>query len=194
MKKIYILVNIFLFAFSNQSLGSEAGMPQLNPDFWSAQIFWLLIIFSFLYIIIWKVFLPKVTYSLENRKSKIVNDLNEAQKLKEGAEKKLNEYQKLIEASKKEAQKIIDDGRKKLEKDIDEKKQKFNEEIEKELAAVEKEIKNLKKNSLPNINKIAAEITADVIKKVINVEVNKSNAAAIIDGITKKKIEKIYDN
>ena len=124
----------------------------------------------------------------------MINDLDEAQKLKEGAEKKLNEYQKLIEASKKEAQKIIDDGRKKLEKDIDEKKQKFNEEIEKELAAVEKEIKNLKKNSLPNINKIAAEITADVIKKVINVEVNKSNAAAIIDGITKKKIEKIYDN
>jgi len=194
MKKIYILINIALFAFTNQSLSSEAGMPQLNTDFWSAQIFWLLIIFSFLYIIIWKVFLPKITYSLENRKSKIVNDLNEAQKLKESAEKKFNEYQKIIDDSKKEAQKIIEDDRKKLEKNINEKKQKFNEEIEKELMAVEKEIKDSKKNSLPSISAISAEITTDVIKKIINVEVNKSNAAAIIEDIAKRKMEKTYDN
>ena len=31
----------------NQALGSEAGMPQLNPEFWAAQIFWLILIFSF---------------------------------------------------------------------------------------------------------------------------------------------------
>ena len=66
-------------------------MPQLNPEFWIAQIFWLITIFSSLYLIIWKIFLPKITYSIENRKSKIVNDLNEAQKLKENAEKKLEE-------------------------------------------------------------------------------------------------------
>ena len=67
--------------------GAEVGMPQLNPEFWPAQIFWLVLIFSGLYIIIWKVFLPKVTNSIENRKSKIVNDLDMAEKLKENAEK-----------------------------------------------------------------------------------------------------------
>ena len=45
----------------------------------------------------WKVFLPKITYSIENRKSKIVSDINEAQKLKDIAEKKLKEYEKIIE-------------------------------------------------------------------------------------------------
>ena len=98
----------------DHAYASEAGMPQLNPEFWGAQIFWLIVIFSFLYLIVWKVFLPKITYSIESRKSKLVNDLNEAQKLKENAEKKLLEYNNIIEISKREAKKIIDEGKKNL--------------------------------------------------------------------------------
>ena len=41
--------------------------------------------------------------------------LHEAQKLKENAEKKLKEYNEIIENSKKEAKKIIDDSKKKLD-------------------------------------------------------------------------------
>ena len=166
-------------------------MPQLNPEFWTAQIFWLILIFSSLYLIIWKIFLPRITYSIENRKSKIVNDLNEAQKLKENAEKKLKEYNEIIENSKKDAKKIIEDSKKKLDRSIEDKKQKFNNEIEKELAAVEKEIRDLKKTSMPNISKIAAETSAEIIKRIIDIEVNKSNVSAIVGDIAKRKVEKL---
>ena len=101
---------------ANQAFGAEGGMPQLNPEFWASQIFWLILIFSGLYIVIWKIFLPKVTDSIENRKSRIINDLNETQKLKENAEKKLREYNKIIEDTKKEARKIIEDNKKKTGK------------------------------------------------------------------------------
>ena len=176
--------------YANQALGTEAGMPQLDPEFWSAQIFWLILIFSSLYLIIWKIFLPKITYSIENRKSKVVNDLNEAQKLKENAEKKLNEYNIIIENSKKEAKKIIEDSRKEIDNDIKNKTQKFNDEIKKELMAAEKEIKDLKKSSISNISKIAAEISTEIIKQIINTEMNKSSASAIVNDIVKRKIEK----
>ena len=113
MKIFYFTFCIALVANAGKSFAAEAGMPQLNPEFWLAQIFWLILIFSSLYLIIWKIFLPRITYSVENRKSKIVNDLDEAQKLKESAEKKLNEYKAIIENSKKEAKKIIEDSKKK---------------------------------------------------------------------------------
>ena len=173
----------------NQAYGSETGMPQLNPEFWTAQIFWLILIFSSLYLIIWKIFLPRITYSIENRKSRVVNDLDEAQKLKENAEKKLKEYNEIIENSKKEAKKIIEDNKKKLDRDIEDKKNKLNSEIEKELAAVEKEIKDLKKSSLSNISKIAAETSADIITQIIDTNVNNSNGSAIINDIAKRKME-----
>ena len=181
---IVLLINI------NQSFGAEGGMPQLNTEFWASQIFWLILIFSSLYIIIWKIFLPKITDSIENRKSRVIGDLNGAQKLKENAEKILGEYNKIIEDTKKEAKRIIEDDKKKLENDIKNKKQKFNEEIEKELMSVEKEIKSLKKSSISSINKIAVEVSSEVIKQLVGTGVNMSNVSAIIEDISKRKIEK----
>ena len=87
MKSFCFALCIALIVYVNQAFGSEAGMPQLNPEFWAAQIFWLIIIFSSLYLIIWKIFLPKITYGIENRKSRIVNDLNATQKLKDSGKK-----------------------------------------------------------------------------------------------------------
>ena len=185
------IIFCFVIVFStNNAMSSESGMPQLNPEFWIAQAFWLILIFSILYLLIWKIFLPKITYSIENRKSRIVNDLDEALKLKENAEKKLKEYNEIIENSKKEAQKIIDDSKKKLDKDIENKKQKFSDEIEKELVSTEKEIKDLKKSSISNINNIAAETSAEVIKQIIDTEVNRSNVSAVVEDIVKREIEK----
>ena len=190
MKNFRFALCITLIVCVNQAFGSETGMPQLNPEFWTAQIFWLIVIFSSLYLIIWKIFLPRITYSIENRKSRIVNDLDEAQKLKDNAEKKLKEYNEIIEKTKKEAKKIIDDSKKRLDRDIENKKQKFNDEIEKELAATEKEIKDLKKTSTSNVADIAAETSAEIIRQIINTEVNKSNVSAIANEITKKEMEK----
>ena len=190
MKNFCFALCMALIFYVNQAFGSEAGMPQLNPEFWTAQVFWLILIFSSLYLIIWKIFLPRITYSIENRKSRIVNDLDEALKLKENAEKKLKEYNEIIENSKKEAQKIIDDSKKKLDKDIENKKQKFSDEIEKELVSTEKEIKDLKKSSISNINTIATETASEVIKQIINIEVNKSSASAIVSDLVKRKLEK----
>ena len=190
MKKLCIALCFASVFYVNKSFGSEAGMPQLNPEFWSAQVFWLILIFSTLYLIIWKIFLPKITYSIESRKSRMVNNLDEAQKLKDSAEIKLKEYNKIIENSKNEAKKIIDEERKKLDKDIEIKKKNFSSQIEKELTSVEKEIKDLKKTSLLNISKIASETSAELIKNIVNTEVNKSNVAAVVDDIIKRNKEK----
>ena len=190
MRNLCFASCIVLVLNTNQAFGAEGGMPQLNPEFWASQIFWLILIFSSLYIIMWKIFLPKISDSIENRKSRVIGDLNETQKLKENAEKKLREYNKIIDDTKKEAKKIIEDNKKKLENDIKSKKQKFNEEIEKELKSVEKEIKSLKKSSISSINKIAAEVSSEVIKQLVGTSVNMSNVSAIVEDISKKEVEK----
>ena len=190
MKNLCFVTCILLLFNINRVLGAEVGMPQLNPEFWTSQIFWLILIFSTLYAIIWKIFLPKITDGIENRKSRIVNDLNETQKFKENAEKKLREYNKIIEDAKKEAKSIIENNKKKLENDIKNKKQKFNEDIEKELVNVENEIKNLKKTSISNINKIAVEVSSAMIRQIVGTEMNMSKVSSIVEDISKKEIEK----
>ena len=84
-------VGCFIF-LTVKSFGSEEGMPQLNPEYWFSQIFWLLLIFGALYVFLWKTILPKITRNLENRKSKILADLDDAESSKQTLEKKISEY------------------------------------------------------------------------------------------------------
>ena len=190
MRKFFSITCFVLVLSYTRAFAADEGMPQLNPEFWAAQIFWLVLIFSTLYIAISKIFLPKIINVIENRKLKIVTDIDEAQKLKESAENKLKEYNQVIENSKKEAQKLMRDNKKQLDIDIEQKKQKFTEEIEKELINVEQEIKELKKTSLLSINKIATEITNDLLKKIMGANSNMSNVSAIVEDVSKKEVEK----
>ena len=85
---------------------------------------------------------------------------------------------------------LLQQNKRKLENDIKIKKQKFDEEIENELMSVEKEIENFKKTSIPNINKIAVEISSEMIRQIVGTEMNASKVSAIVEDISKKKIEK----
>ena len=60
MRNFCFALCIALIVYVNQAFGSEAGMPQLNPEFWASQTFWLILIFTSLYLIISKIFLPKI--------------------------------------------------------------------------------------------------------------------------------------
>ena len=58
MFKDYLIFVGFFSLLSGKSFGSEEGMPQLNPEYWLSQIFWVIVIFGTMYIILWKIILP----------------------------------------------------------------------------------------------------------------------------------------
>ena len=70
------------------------------------------------------------------------------------------------------------------------KKKQFNLEIEKEIKKAEKEIKALKLSSVEDINKIAIEISSEIIKKIVGTEANASSVSAIVKDVSKKEIIK----
>lgn len=188
--KFTAIIFVGFVGFVSFGLSAEEGMPQLNPKFWISQIFWLIVTFTILYIVLWKAILPKITSNIESRKSKIVDDLHKVEKYKEEAQKKLSEYEKIIDNSKKNAQKIIFENKTKLEKNISDKRKKIGEEINKELKLVENDILDFKKKSIENIEKISIEISSEITQKVLNAGVNLSSVSAIVKDISKKKIGK----
>ena len=76
----YLIFIGFFTLITSKSYGAEEGMPQLNPEYWVSQIFWVILIFGILYVILWRTILPKINENLENRKSQILTDLDDAQK------------------------------------------------------------------------------------------------------------------
>ena len=186
----YLKFIVFFTLLSNKCFGAEDGMPQLNPEYWASQVFWVILIFGTLYVILWRAILPKINENLENRKSQILTDLDDAQKFKDQSKEKLSEYNKILNQAKQEAKKILDGTRKKVNQDIKNKKNQFNLEIVKEIKKAEKEIKTMKLSSIKDINTIAIETSSEIVRKIVGTEVNASSVSAIVEDISKKEIIK----
>ena len=144
MKRYFGFI-LALLAIQNDLFAAEAGMPQLDPKYWASQAFWLILVFTILYISIAKFYLPKIKNNLDNRENKIKDDLDDANKFKELSESKLKEYEKILEDAKKEIIKIHIDSKNILNKDIQTKKEAVEKDIEKEIVKAQKEIIDLKK-------------------------------------------------
>ena len=191
MVRNYLKFIGFFAILSNNCFAAKEGMPQLNPDYWISQVFWVILIFGTLYIILWRTILPRINKNLENRKSQILSDLDDAQKFEDQSKEKLAEYNKILSQAKQDAKKILDGTRKKVNRDIENKKNHFNLEIEKEIEKTEKEIKMLKLSSVDNINKIAVVVSSEIVKKIIGTEANVSSVSAIVEDISKKELPNI---
>ena len=186
LKKIVILLFVTCFVCFNKVFAAESGgMPQLNPEFWISQIFWLIITFGILFIVLTKVILPKISDNLETRKSQILENIETADKQKEESQKKIDEYEKIILDSKLKAKSYFNEAREKILDDINKKRAALEKDLDEEIDEVEKELSDLKNKSGEKINKIAAETSAELIKELIGEEVNSSSIAAIVEDQSK---------
>jgi len=188
--KRYLVLILVLSTICTNLFAAEAGMPQLDPKYWASQAFWLILVFSILYISIAKFYLPKIKKSLDDRESKIKEDLDEANKLKNLSEKKIKEYEIILENSKKEVTKILLESKNTLNKDIKNKKDSMEKEIENEISKAQKEILEMKKNSISSINNISQEIASNIIEKISGDKLNESSTRAVIEDVSKKNIGK----
>ena len=187
MFKIIFRTLAVCFLFVNLAQAAESGgMPQLDPEFWFSQIFWLIITFGILYLVLSKLILPKISDNLETRKLQVLDNLELAEKQRNESEAKLKEFDNIILNSKTEAKKFFNESRKKLLEDINNKKERLEEEIDTEVKRVEAEIEELKKKSPEKINKIAIETSADLINQLIGANVNNSSITAIVTDVASK--------
>ena len=187
MKKI-ILINIFYFSFCTVAVKSseKGGMPQLDPEFWVSQIFWLTITFGTLFLVLSKFILPRISKNLEQRRLQILENIEIAEKQREQSEKNLKEFDEIILKSKNKAKEVMLAAREKVVSEITKKKMKLDEDLNSEIQNVEKEIIELKLSSPKKINSIASNITYEVIKRLIGTDVNESSVSALVEEELKK--------
>ena len=194
-KKIFFQLIFFnLFALKEVFAAESGGMPQLNPEFWISQIFWLTLTFGILYIVLSKLILPKISANLELRKSQIQENIEAAEKQRESSEVKLKEYDDIISKSKLEANNIFKEARENVLKEINVKKEALDKQIDEEIKKVEQEINLLRKGASEKINKIAIDTTSEVLVKLIGTGVNNSSISAIVDDLSKRNGDKYYGN
>jgi len=195
IKKIFFQSVFFNFFFLKDVFAAESGgMPQLNPEFWVSQIFWLTLTFGILYIVLSKIILPKISINLESRKSEIQENIEAAENQRHKSESKLLEYNKMLSKSKLEAKNIFKEAREKAMKDINSKKEVLDKQIDDEIKKAEQEIVLLRKTAPEKINKIAIDTSSELVQKLIGADINNSSISAIVEDLSKRNGDKYYGN
>lgn len=152
--KIIISLIFYFFSFKVFAAEENGGMPQLNPETFSSQIFWLGIFFILMFIIIHYFFLPKLEKVRSLRKKTIDEYSFEAKEINDSITKIVEKIDIELKVAKDEynshIKKVYEDNRKVYENTLRD----LNEKIEKKkLIYLESLSKNEKaiRNSFPEI-------------------------------------------
>ena len=77
-----------------------------------------------------------------------------------------------------------------LDKNIQSKKEAIEKEIENEIQKVQKEINELKRDSISDIQKISENIASNIIEKISGDKLNESSIKAAVEETSKKNLGK----
>ena len=164
-------------------------MPQLNPEFFVSQLFWLVVTFSFLLFFLWKISLPRISKVLEKRENKISNDIEMAKILQAEAEQIQKEIDRQLRGARDQANDIIKEStlniKNKIAKELGKVDNELSKKIDESFAIIERN----KKESIIKINNQILEITKLTLSKLSSVPVNDEE---IRDSITKTQSKPIH--
>ena len=147
-------------------------MPQLNPEFFLSQLFWLAVFFSFLLIFLWRVSLPRISLVLEKRQRKIDENLSSAKELQEQAQEIESKINNEISKAKQDADENIKKAISSLQSDVSTKLSALDKELEIKISNSEKEILRSKEAQLKNIDSEIANITKITVSKITNLDIS----------------------
>ena len=150
-------------------------MPQLNPEFFVSQLFWLAVFFTFLLIFLWRVSLPRITTVLERRQNKIDDNLSLAKELQEKAQKIEKTINQEISKAKQENDEQIKETINILQSNASSELLKLDKELEKKFVDSEKEILKIRDEQMKMINEEIINVTKLTVSKIIDIKLSEND-------------------
>ena len=154
-------------------------MPQLDFSTFLPQIFWLFISLSFLYIILSRYALPRVSDVIEERKDIIAQDIDSAKEYSEESEKAIQELNLKLSEAKTSSQNLINKSLQDIKEDSEIKKSSLIKEINDEISEAEGEIKEKKETALAEISSISESLAIEMLESLSVGEIDKGKITAL---------------
>ena len=155
-------------------------MPQLDPEFFLSQLFWLVVFFSFLLLFLWRVSLPRIAKVLEKRQNTIDENLTSAKELQEQALEIESNINKQLNKAKQDTDAQIKETILSLQDDVTSKLVKLDKDLEDKILKSEKEIIKNRDNEIKNIDKEILNINKITISKITNIDISDNEINSII--------------
>ena len=168
---------------ASDTTGAEktTGLPQFDPSTFTEQVFWLIVLFAIFYVLMSRLALPRLTSVLDARRSRIDEDLEQAQKLKADAEKTLQDFEKLMADARTQAYDIQAEARQSIAAHAAERQTEVEAILTREADEAEKRIQASINAAITEIKILATEPAVAIVDRVAGIKVSAEDAVAAVD-------------
>ena len=154
-------------------------MPQLDFSTFLPQIFWLFISLSFLYIVLSRYALPRVSDVIEERKDIIAQDIDSAKSFSTETELAIEELNMKLSEAKINSQSLMNDSLQEIKESNEEKKAILLKEINDDIVAAEAKIQEKKEESLSEISSVSEDIAIEMLENLSIGEIDKEKVISL---------------
>jgi len=154
-------------------------MPQLDFSTFLPQIFWLFISLSFLYIVLSRYALPRVSDVIEERKDIIAQDIDSAKKFSSETDLAIEELNMKLSEAKINSQSLMNDSLQEIKGSNEEKKAILLKEINDDIVAAEAKIQEKKEESLSEISSVSEDIAIEMLGNLSIGEIDKEKVISL---------------
>lgn len=165
---------------------SGGGLPQLDPTWFPSQLFWLFVTFGFLYVFFSRTVLPSLAGTIEKRRTQVDGDLQNAEDMKEEAERVHNAYEEALDEARVKAHKILSDNETRLKEKAAERLKAIREKTAKSIEHTESEIAKAKEAALQDIEQIVADVSSEAAEKIVGIAADKKKVASVVKNINRE--------
>ena len=158
-------------------------MPQLDPSFYPSQLFWLGLSFIALYLILWRVALPKIARVLSARQERIDDDLEKAATLKQSAEKALAEYEKAITAAQSRAQAQVRQAQEELAAEAAKQHEALSARLAQQTEDADARIAKAKDAAITNLRAVAVDVAGAAAERLVGLSVGEQDRDKAVEAV-----------
>lgn len=161
-------------------------MPQLEQiATFPSQIFWLVVTFAALFLVMWRLAVPRIADVLESRQKRIDDNLDKADAAKKDAEAAIEAYEASMAEARSSAQSLVADTAAEIAANAAEEEAKLAEQLQAKIAASEKAIEEAQQKALAGVRDTAVEVAMAATEKLLGEAADRGAVEKAVDDAMK---------
>ena len=169
-------IAVLTTASTAMAASGEAGLPQLKIETWPSQLFWLVVIFGIGYIFMARIVTPRIGSVLEERRTRLDDDLTRAREASSEAAQTRADYEASLDVARNEAAEFARNAAADAAAKADKEGAKAAKKMATKIAAAETKLATARSEAEGNIVAVAAEAAIDAAQQLAGVKATKAQA------------------
>ena len=158
----------------------SAGLPQFQFQHWAGQIGYLLILFVALYVLMTKVFAPRVRRVFDERAATIEGALASARAVQAEADSQAEAAQRALAEARSSAQRTAADAKAKAKAISDAREAALEEELAARQVEAEGRIRAARDSAMQELTTVATDAAHAIVEKLTGAKVARADVAAAV--------------